>query len=105
EVRNVVTAILKHPAVYLGPRIVKPAVVYNAGLLRRRGDGSTTTADAYLGAEAGQQVFYPPNVAGWDETKWLDTATGRGRWWISQQGLEPHTPNPRRNKTMPMKAS
>jgi uncharacterized protein (DUF1800 family) len=105
EIRNVVQAILKHPAVYLGPRIVKPPVVFNAGLLRRLGDGITTTAWAWLGQMAGQQLFYPPNVAGWDETKWLDTATWRGRWWIAQQVLEPHTLNPGRNKTMPMKTS
>jgi hypothetical protein len=25
-------------------------------------------------------LFHPPNVAGWDESRWLDTATFRGRW-------------------------
>jgi hypothetical protein len=25
-------------------------------------------------------LFQPPNVAGWDEERWLDTATFRGRW-------------------------
>jgi uncharacterized protein (DUF1800 family) len=94
EVRNVVAAILKHPAVYLGPRIVKPPVVYNAGLLRRLGDGITTTAYAWLGAEAGQQLFYPPNVGGWDDTRWLDTATWRGRWWIAQEALDPYALDP-----------
>jgi hypothetical protein len=37
---------------------------------------------------AGQQLFYPPNVAGWDDTRWLDTATWRGRWWIAQYVLD-----------------
>jgi hypothetical protein len=36
---------------------------------------------------AGQQLFYPPNVAGWDDSRWLDTATWRGRWWIAQYVL------------------
>jgi hypothetical protein len=31
---------------------------------------------------AGQALFYPPNVAGWDDTRWLDTATYRARWAI-----------------------
>jgi uncharacterized protein (DUF1800 family) len=101
EIRNVVEAILKHPAVYLGARIVKPPVVYNAGLLRRLGDGIKTTAYAWLGAQAGQQLFYPPNVAGWDETKWLDTATWLGRWEIAQTVLQPHALDPGNNETMP----
>ena len=101
EIRNVVAAILKHPALYLGPRMVKQPVVYNAGLLRRLGDGITTTAWAWLGAQAGQQLFYPPNVAGWDETRWLDTATWLGRWEIAQTALQPHSLDPGKNKTMP----
>jgi hypothetical protein len=37
---------------------------------------------------AGQQLFYPPNVAGWDDTRWLDTATFRGRWIAVQRILQ-----------------
>jgi hypothetical protein len=29
---------------------------------------------------AGQRLFDPPNVAGWDESHWLDTARLAGRW-------------------------
>jgi hypothetical protein len=43
---------------------------------------------------AGQQLFYPPNVAGWDDTRWLDTATWRGRWWIAQYVLERYALDP-----------
>ena len=25
-------------------------------------------------------MFRPPNVSGWDETRWLDTSSFRGRW-------------------------
>ena len=32
---------------------------------------------------AGQQLFYPPDVGGWDYTRWLDTATFRARWFIA----------------------
>jgi hypothetical protein len=43
---------------------------------------------------AGQQLFYPPNVGGWDDTRWLDTATWRGRWWIAQEALDPYALDP-----------
>jgi uncharacterized protein (DUF1800 family) len=85
----VVTAILKHPALYDGPRMVKPPAVFNAGLLRRIGRPIDTIAWSWLGAMAGQQLFYPPNVAGWDDSRWLDTATWRGRWHIATYVLRP----------------
>jgi len=43
---------------------------------------------------AGQQLFYPPNVAGWDDARWLDTATWRGRWWIAGNVLRPYALDP-----------
>ena len=83
-----------HPALYQGPALVKSPVVFNAGLLRRLGQPITTTAWAWLGQMAGQQLFYPPNVAGWDDSRWLDTATWRGRWWIAQYALRPYALDP-----------
>jgi uncharacterized protein (DUF1800 family) len=93
-VKPVVTAILKHPALYKGGRLVKSPSVYTAGLLRRLGRGIDTTAWAWLGSMAGQQLFYPPNVSGWDDSRWLDTATWRGRWWIAQYALQPYALDP-----------
>jgi uncharacterized protein (DUF1800 family) len=93
-VKPVVAAILKHPALYSGGRLVKSPAVYTAGLLRRLGRGIDTTAWAWLGSMAGQQLFYPPNVAGWDDSRWLDTATWRGRWWIAQYVLQPYALDP-----------
>jgi uncharacterized protein (DUF1800 family) len=87
QMRPVLAAILRHPALYDGPRVVKSPTLYTAGLLRRLGEPVKTTAYAWLGAMAGQQLFYPPNVAGWDDSRWLDTATWRGRWWIAQYVL------------------
>ncbi len=49
--------------------------------------GITTTDWAWIGSLSGQQLFYPPNVAGWDDTRWLDTATYRGRWIAVQRML------------------
>jgi uncharacterized protein (DUF1800 family) len=94
HIKPVVVAILKHPALYHGQRMVKSPVVFNAGLLRRIGRGIDTVSWAWLDSMAGQQLFYPPNVAGWDDSRWLDTATWRGRWWIAQQVLHPYALNP-----------
>ncbi|MDX6662228.1 MAG: hypothetical protein QOG09_330 [Solirubrobacterales bacterium] len=79
-VRPVVEAILMHPAFYGGSSMVKPPVVYIAGMLRARGRGIDTESWTWLSDVAGQRLFEPPNVAGWDERRWLDTSTLRGRW-------------------------
>ena len=89
EVRPVVEAILRHPALYTGPRMVKAPAVYVAGLLRGLGRGVDTEAWTWLMSLAGQQLFYPPNVAGWDDTRWLDTATFRARWEIAGYAIRP----------------
>ena len=94
RIRPLLEAILRHPALYTGPRLVKSPTVYTAGLLRRLGAPVKTTAYAWLGAMAGQQLFYPPNVGGWDDTRWLDTATWRGRWWTAQYVLNPFALDP-----------
>jgi uncharacterized protein (DUF1800 family) len=87
EVRPVVEAILQHPALYNGPRMVKPPVVYAAGMLRATGRGIATTQWFRVAPLSGQRLFYPPNVAGWDESRWLDTATFRGRWFLAALAL------------------
>jgi uncharacterized protein (DUF1800 family) len=89
KVEPVVEAILLHPALYTGPRMVKPPAVYLAGLLRGLGRGVDTEAWTWLLSLAGQQLFYPPNVAGWDDTRWLDTATFRARWEIAAYAIRP----------------
>lgn len=94
EVRPVVEAILKHPALYTGPRMVKPPIVFTAGLLRRIGESIHTTAWAWIGELSGQRLFYPPNVAGWDDTRWLDTASFRGRWIAVQEMVSSIRLNP-----------
>jgi uncharacterized protein (DUF1800 family) len=83
SIAAVVEAILQHPDFLTGPSLLTPPVVYNAGLLRAIGRPIDTTAWAWLSAAAGQQLFYPPNVAGWDFTRWLDTSTARARWEIA----------------------
>ena len=86
----VVEAILRHPALYTGPRMVKPPAVYNAGLLRALGRGVDTTAWSWLSDMSGQHLFRPPNVSGWDDERWLDTATFRGRWAVANYVTQPY---------------
>jgi hypothetical protein len=80
SIRAIVEAILQHPDFYSGPELVTPPVVYNAGLLRSIGRPIDTSSWAWLSANAGQQLFYPPNVSGWDFGAWLDTSTTKARW-------------------------
>jgi Protein of unknown function (DUF1800) len=94
SIRAVVEAILEHPDFYEGPELVVPPVVYNAGLLRSISRPIDTTAWAWLSANAGQQLFYPPNVSGWDFTRWLDTSTARARWEIASYATAKTYPNP-----------
>ena len=39
--------------------------------------------------QAGQQLFYPPDVAGWVDDRWLDTSTWRGRWQAAANITKP----------------
>lgn len=94
SIRAVVEAILQHPDFHEGPELVTPPVVYNAGLLRAVGRYIDTTAWAWLSAGAGQQLFYPPNVSGWEFSRWLDTSTTRGRWEIASYVTQNAYPNP-----------
>ena len=90
EVRPLLEAILAHPDLYdAAQRMVKPPVVQAAGMLRAVGRGIDTTAWAWLCDSAGQYLFMPPNVSGWDDTRWLDTATFRARWQMAQYICEP----------------
>ena len=72
-----------------GKRMVKPPVVQAAGMLRAVGRGIDTAAWAWLCESAGQYLFMPPNVSGWDDTRWLDTATFRARWQMAQYICDP----------------
>ncbi len=93
-VKPVVQAILLHPDLHQGERMVKPPIVHTAGLLRRIAAPITTTDWAWIGQLTGQQLFYPPNVGGWDDTRWLDTATFLGRWIAVNRILQDHDVNP-----------
>jgi uncharacterized protein (DUF1800 family) len=80
QVRPVVEAILLHPQLYDGPRMVKPPVVHLAGMFRQLRAAIDGTGWSWLSENAGQRLFHPPDVSGWDDSRWLDTSTVRGRW-------------------------
>ena len=65
------------------------------------GRGIDTTAWVWLAEGAGQRLFNPPNVAGWDDSRWLDTNTFHGRWWIANTALEKVSIGDRKGKKAP----
>ncbi|HET7417280.1 MAG TPA: DUF1800 domain-containing protein [Solirubrobacterales bacterium] len=88
QIRPVLEAILLSPDLYEGPPMVKPPVVQLAGTLRALGRGIDTEAWIWLCEQAGQRLFWPPNVSGWDDTRWLDTSRMRARWNIATYALD-----------------
>jgi uncharacterized protein (DUF1800 family) len=88
QIRPVLEEILMSPDFYEGPPMVKPPVVHLASMLRATGQYIDTTAWVWLCNEAGQQLFWPPNVAGWDDTRWLDTSRMRARWNVVDYVLD-----------------
>src|SRR6201996_2886333 len=94
QVRPVLEEILMSPDFYEGPPMVKPPVVHLATMMRATGRYVDTAAWVWLCNEAGQQLFWPPNVAGWDDTRWLDTSRMRSRWNVVAYVLEGIAANP-----------
>ena len=89
-IRPVLEAILMHPDFYEGPAMVKPPVVHLASMMRATGTFIHDEQWIWLSSDAGQQLFHPPNVSGWDDTRWLDTNTVRGRWLCTTGILDDH---------------
>ena len=87
-IRPVLETILLSPDLYEGPAMVKPPVVQLAGMLRALGRHIDTDAWTWLCDPAGQVLFRPPNVSGWDDARWLDTSRMRARWNIVDYALE-----------------
>jgi hypothetical protein len=88
QIRPVVEAILLHPDLYTGPRMVKPPVVFCAGMLRALGR-SVDREWWWLTLHAGQLLFHPPDVSGWDDSRWLDTQRVLARWEMIRTALQP----------------
>jgi uncharacterized protein (DUF1800 family) len=89
SIRPVVETILMQHDLYAGPTMIKPPVVYAAGLLRTAGRGIDRDEWSWLCANAGQRLFYPPDVAGWNDSAWLDTSTWLARFQLPTYALNP----------------
>jgi uncharacterized protein (DUF1800 family) len=89
KIRPVIEAILLSRAFYEDEPMVKPPVVYLASMLRARKRGIDTTAWVRLCERAGQRLFNPPDVAGWDDSRWLDTARMQARWEMTNEVIKP----------------
>ena len=63
------------------PDMIKPPVVYVAGMLRQTGTYVTTDDWVWMLDQMGQRPFYPPNVSGWEQNEaWLSTGSLRMRF-------------------------
>ena len=49
-------------------------------MLRALGKPITGEEWVWLGDGAGQRLYHPPDVSGWDDERWLDSNTVRARW-------------------------
>ena len=65
---------------YEGPPLVKPPVVYSRRHAARARRTIIDEAWVWLSDDAGQRLYHPPDVSGWDDKRWLDTNTIRARW-------------------------
>jgi hypothetical protein len=88
QIRPVLETILLSPDLYEGPPMVKPPVVQLASMMRALGRYVDTDAWRWLCEPAGQVLYWPPNVAGWDDVRWLDTSRMRARWNIVDYVLD-----------------
>ncbi len=70
--------------------MMKPPVVQVAGMHRALRRGVDTESWAWIADLDGQRLFFPPNVAGWDDDRWLDTSTFRGRWTAANYAAYPY---------------
>jgi uncharacterized protein (DUF1800 family) len=98
QIRPVLEAMLAHPLVHAGPRMVKPPIVQIAGMLRGIGRFIDTDDWVWESNLVGQTPFYPPNVGGWEASRWLNTGTWLARFNLSarmiddKRAVKPHDP-------------
>jgi hypothetical protein len=88
QIRPLVEAMLMHPLIHSGPRMVKPPIVQIAGMLRAIGRPIDTDAWTWESTLVGQTPFYPPNVGGWEADRWLNTGTWLARFNLTAQMVD-----------------
>jgi uncharacterized protein (DUF1800 family) len=94
EIAPVLRAILSHPDLHHGQAMVKPPAVHVAGMLRALDRGIDTTHWGWVMDLCGQVLFSPPNVAGWDDSRWMNSSTWRGRFTACVVAIEPFAISP-----------
>ena len=94
QIRPVLEAILRSPQLYEGARMTKPPVVQLAGMLRALERPITGEEWVWLAEGAGQRLYHPPDVSGWDDKRWLDSSTSRARWDLVNYAVSGRSINP-----------
>ncbi|MEV4420629.1 DUF1800 family protein [Patulibacter sp. NPDC049589] len=89
QIKPVLRAILSHPDLHHGQAMVKPPAVFIAGLLRALNRGIDVDYWSWILDLCGQVLFSPPNVSGWDDTRWMNSATWRGRFSAVAVAIDP----------------
>jgi uncharacterized protein (DUF1800 family) len=89
EIRPVLRRILTHPLLFESldePNLIKPPVVYVAGMMKALGVGVTSQLPYDLLDDMGQLPYFPPTVAGWEGgTAWLNTNTALSRFLLANK--------------------
>ena len=62
----------------------------------RIGKGIDSTDLMYWSENAGQRLFNPPNVSGWNDNAWLDTSTLFNRWRLVYDAVDDRTSSEQR---------
>ena len=88
QLRPLLEAILSSNELFGGGPMVKPPVVQLASMLRALGRPIDTGAWRWLCDGTGQVLFWPPNVSGWDDRRWLDTSRMRARWNVVTYAID-----------------
>ena len=104
QIRPIVEAILCSPEFYEGPRMIKPPAVFTAGMLRARELPIEDERWVWLTDGAGQRLYYPPDVSGWDDKRWLDTNTCARAGRSSTRPCAARASRGRRGTTTPPRA-
>ena len=102
EIRPVLEAILCAPQLYDGPAHGQAADrLRSPGCCAPASAAITDNSWSWVSSGAGQRVYYPPDVAGWDDKRWLDTNTTLGRWEAVSHALDGDTENPQLGHDVP----
>ena len=100
QIRPVLEAILRHRPATGRAWSSRPSST-RQGCCMRWAAGSTRTRGPGSPSQSGQRLFLPPNVAGWDDARGLDTATFRGRWSVANYRVHPYSLNDKQAASLP----